>query len=408
MVLARLALQPFDHHVSLYEVLSEALENSSFTDLLIVVAWAKESGFRRIREPVARFRQRGGNTKIIVGVDEGGATVEGLNAAIEEFDEASVVYDSSSGTFHPKIYCVSGDTSGVVIVGSSNLTAGGLFRNYEASVVLDLDLSLDPDKELLESVRQYARELTTDGTSAKLDQALRDTLAATPAFRIAEERAARITAAPEEEESFGVRGPEATAQQVIFGKSSHRKKPDPVRRSARQGGNTTPPVVPPLDHAELVGASEEGGSTAELSLRWTKRLTRSDCGSPRAGSNTTGALRFTKAGHAIDQATWFREKLFIDADWVEDHSRPGRERTNIRFEVRIDGVERGTHPLELKYDATREAGQANFTTDLKWGPLSQIVRSEDLTGQWIAVERLDDGTMRIEVTPEQQPAVIVD
>ena len=37
-------------------------------------------------------------------------------------------------TFHPKLYIIDGETASVIVVGSSNLTRGGLFANYEAQI----------------------------------------------------------------------------------------------------------------------------------------------------------------------------------------------------------------------------------------------------------------------------------
>ncbi len=49
-----------------------------------------------------------------------------------------------------------------LIVGSGNLTAGGLYSNYELAMCADLDLSAPGDEALLSS---YRRGLTLDGTN---------------------------------------------------------------------------------------------------------------------------------------------------------------------------------------------------------------------------------------------------
>src|SRR5690348_11934629 len=79
----------------------------------------------------------GGTARIILGIDEGGASIEGLRSAISDFDQATILHDTS-GTFHPKLYIVSCKTASVIVVGSGNMTRGGLFENYEAGVCLDL------------------------------------------------------------------------------------------------------------------------------------------------------------------------------------------------------------------------------------------------------------------------------
>jgi hypothetical protein len=93
--------QPFEDDLSLYRVLELVLADDRFSRLTVVVAWAKESGLRRIRPLLSAFRDRGGTARIILGIDEGGASVEGLRNAISDFDEATVLHDAS-GTFHRK------------------------------------------------------------------------------------------------------------------------------------------------------------------------------------------------------------------------------------------------------------------------------------------------------------------
>jgi len=170
-VKVRLLLQPFEDDLCLYRVLELALADGRFNSLTVIVAWAKESGLRRIRPLLSAFRDRGGTTRIILGIDEGGASVEGLRNAISDFDEATVLHDAS-GTFHPKLYIVDGETACVIVIGSSNLTRGGLFANYEAGVCLDLDLTQEADAQLRGTVSRYTQRLLEDGTSQPLTEDL--------------------------------------------------------------------------------------------------------------------------------------------------------------------------------------------------------------------------------------------
>jgi hypothetical protein len=76
--------QPFEDDLSLYKVLELALADARFSSLTVVVAWAKESGLRRIRPLLSGFRNGGGTARIILGIDAGGASVEGLRNAISD------------------------------------------------------------------------------------------------------------------------------------------------------------------------------------------------------------------------------------------------------------------------------------------------------------------------------------
>ncbi len=380
---ARLVLQPFEDDLSLYEALEQALADTRMTQFTLVVAWAKESGLQRIGRLLEAFRGRGGTTHILIGIDEGGATIEGLHAAVRDFDDALVLFDAASGTFHPKMYIIDGEAVSTVIIGSNNMTPGGLFANYEAGTCLELDLTQDGDAQVHQAVTQYIQRLRDDETSRPLTEELIQQLVTDPRFDIRSEAASHERDDDSHDVPTRDRGPS------IFGRSRHGKKRDPFPLRRRKG-TTRPPT------ADIGGGTPvEGGSTAAVVARWNKRLTRSDAGRPRAGSQTTAALRFTQARHPIDQTQWFRHNLFGDEQWQADPSRAGREMTTTRFDVVINGIPRGTHELQIKHDATREAGQGNFTTDLKWGSLSPVLRSEDLVDKWVTIEKLSDGALRL-------------
>ena len=98
-----------------------------------------------------RMFARRGHVRMTVGVSMGGTSVEGLESLLECLDgrgEVWVFHNDNGPTFHPKVYFFSNDRNAKVIIGSGNLTQGGLFNNYEASIALALDLA-DPDDRAL-------------------------------------------------------------------------------------------------------------------------------------------------------------------------------------------------------------------------------------------------------------------
>lgn len=147
--------QPFNEGGQAGQVLTEALRAPWSSNLWIATAWAKRSGLGRIRAAVAEFAAAGGTSEVIVGVDEGGATREGLELCLEMFDATFVYHDPRTRTFHPKIYAVENADRAVVIVGSGSLTKGGLFTNYEAAFVLDASRANAAEWEARSRVRWY-------------------------------------------------------------------------------------------------------------------------------------------------------------------------------------------------------------------------------------------------------------
>jgi HKD family nuclease len=244
-VKARIVLQPFADDLSLYEILEQALADERLSEFTAVVAWAKQSGLRRIRPLLSAFRARGGCARIVLGVDEGGASIEGLRAAITDFNEALVLHDWAAGTFHPKLYMISGEEASIVVIGSSNLTRGGLITNYEAGVCLELDLAQDADLQVHETVSQYAQRLREDATSRPLTEDLIQELLAEPRFDISTEiKPAALTGNPGFPD-----GPPA-----LFGLSQHPKNQDPAPGPAA--------AAPPQPAGPSEGGIPAGGGSA--------------------------------------------------------------------------------------------------------------------------------------------------
>jgi hypothetical protein len=168
--------QPFGEEDQIGTVLREALADEAFERFWLAAAWAKRSGLNRIRNAVSAFVERGGGAEAIVGIDEGGATKEGLEACLDLFTRTWVLKDRGGRTFHPKLYAVENDALARVIVGSGNLTRGGMFTNYEASLCLDLHRDSAEEWAVRDSVRAYFEELLGSAAVLRLDQELIDRL----------------------------------------------------------------------------------------------------------------------------------------------------------------------------------------------------------------------------------------
>ena len=180
------------------ESLRQLLGDPAITSITVVVAWVRYRGLGRLKAEVADFAARGGHSRIILGIDEGGATRPGLFGAMRGFTEAYVFHDRSGGTFHPKIYLGEGDTKAILRVGSSNLTPGGLFFNDEASLEAEFELPADQDEPALVGVHAYVDGLLADHQACKqLTEDLIDELVADPRYRVSgNERRTRRTDVP--------------------------------------------------------------------------------------------------------------------------------------------------------------------------------------------------------------------
>lgn len=166
------------HGERLGDLLTARLREPSWTHFRAAVAFAKRSGVKHLIADLRSFAASA-QVKMAVGVDLGGTSAEGLTALLDALEGRGsiwVVHNENGSTFHPKVYLFKSDTRAHLIVGSGNLTEGGLFDNYEASLGLELDLTLDDDRVFLEQIEGVldGYEDVTSGTSIELT---RETLA---------------------------------------------------------------------------------------------------------------------------------------------------------------------------------------------------------------------------------------
>lgn len=141
--------------------LIELLDSPHYHTLNIVVAFAKNSGVLRVKDSFERFRERGGKINAYVGVDLGVTSYEALNALLLCTNSLSIVHSEKSQTFHSKIYQFLGDSIGMIIIGSHNLTGGGLWTNFESSSHITLDKSNPDDIEILKVQEDYFNNLAS-------------------------------------------------------------------------------------------------------------------------------------------------------------------------------------------------------------------------------------------------------
>jgi hypothetical protein len=411
VVQVRFVAQPFADGRDLRDFLSAVAADADLTQLDVVVAWAKRSGLSRLQPHLEAIRDRGGQMRLVVGIDEGGATRQGLELARTLFDSVHVFHDRTGRTFHPKVYLAAGVDSARLLVGSHNATAGGVYFNYEAG--LESELTLPGDQPLLDSVRDYVARLNADTELCKelTDAALAEMLA-NPRYRIGDEDARRRAAPPPNEpeeldaEVDLVDGAtQAGAAPSMFGTTAEPKRTDPgavgaAKKVAPPAGapakKTAPTKATPATKAATGGL---GPIAAAVSKRWFKELPNSDAQHPQTG-NPTGALRLTKAKHPIDWRTYFRHDFFAGANWQTTLSQHGQplDYANVTFDVVINGSALGARTLRVDHAPHREKGQSNVPTDLKWGNLSPNLLGTDYTGYWVVLERLANGGFRLEIT----------
>lgn len=155
------------------------LDSGKYKYLTVFVAFAKTSGVLRVKGALDAFRANGGDVTAYVGIDLDGTSYEALTELLQSVDSLNIVHSTSfSQTFHPKIYDFTSDSEGLTIVGSHNLTAGGLWTNFESSMIAVTDLATDEGQKLRRDINQYVTDLQRLGASFQhvQDQTYLDTL----------------------------------------------------------------------------------------------------------------------------------------------------------------------------------------------------------------------------------------
>ncbi len=130
-------------HLRLIDVLCDILPRARRARM--AVAFVKYSGLQLLDPFLDTCLTQGGNVEFIVGLDFHTTDAESLQAMMKRasaFASQFKFYCYSAPTdrataYHPKLYLFDEDESIKSIIGSSNLTRGGLIKNIEVNAVLE-------------------------------------------------------------------------------------------------------------------------------------------------------------------------------------------------------------------------------------------------------------------------------
>jgi hypothetical protein len=131
--------------------------------VVIVSAFISLQTILRLKDSILRIIRNGGTSRLVFGIDMGGTSQEVLKEVLSWRTDNRIVKHRRIGfTFHPKLYLVEWQNRAEILIGSNNVTEGGLFRNYESSARIIYDL---PDDHLLYETAQQelARFLDSKG-----------------------------------------------------------------------------------------------------------------------------------------------------------------------------------------------------------------------------------------------------
>lgn len=376
----RLLSQPYRESLFTGQTfVTTALEDESVTRFVAVTAWVRESGMRLLVPSLQAFAARGGSSLLVFGVDLAGTSRQGVELARAHFSELYVVHDPTGRTFHPKIYYAAGRETTYVLLGSNNLTAGGLWHNYEGAATLILDTRREG--ELLEEMDDYVSRLQSDEAICRfVTDDIFDRLVADG--WLTDETADRRRS----EDRPSLVPPPGAEDDPLFRPSDLEKRDRPA------------PVAG--DPARRQTSSGKSRKLATAPDSWWKPLGAGDAQRPEVG-NPTGNVALTHAPPGYDRTRFFRDVFFGKEEWRRVQVDGKRsELAAINVEVEIGADQLGNHKLELVFRQYRMT-RGRATTVLRWGDLLEDLRAREITDWYLLIERGDAGSYRLRITPTE-------
>lgn len=398
------------HHL---DRLIDELESGRWTEFRVAVAFASRSGnFPDLLDALASFAEAGNTVSLTFYArrysDQNYAShyeaVEALVDALDGAPSSSVhLYVQRNVTFHPKVYLFANEEAALLFVGSSNWGHNAWTQNVEANVELSLDLTDEESRNTYERLigyfNRYWTELDADTEPDRGEgfarEVTRDNLEVFEPLlgkREDEEDRLQSSAASEasvtgggDDDGSSGSGQPRNEDELPEGFFDGERFPVRVGRTpARRPNRGT------VSDDDLEG--EPGPDFTDVGPElWVRRsLPVGDAQRP-ASDNTSPHGRITLVqdryevdGERIDAQSYFRREAFADEDW--EIQPDGKERAIVPFEVIIHGHSYGVHELEVMHVPEWEAGQNNFTTEIRWGPLNRLVRTEvDVRGDRLTI-----------------------
>lgn len=159
------------------EYIKKLLSNKEVDKLKLMVAFAKLSGIGNIYQGLMNFRNYGGTIEGIIGIDNHITSYQAIQNLNNITNSNIYIHHDNGGiSFHPKIYIFQkGNAIKNIIIGSSNLTTGGLFTNYEGNVSLTPE-NREEDILFLRDLDNFYKDMENDSNTKKVDDALLNNL----------------------------------------------------------------------------------------------------------------------------------------------------------------------------------------------------------------------------------------
>lgn len=363
--------------------INELLKSDDYNKFTISTAFMTEPGLSVLEEsllPVAKY------TNIFVGIRNGITTAQSLEKAIEIGCKLYVVDTGTrSRIFHPKLYFGMGKSFAELIIGSANLTLGGLNSNIEASLQQVFALDDEEEAELIKQINDQFGILISDHPKNVIliqNQEQIDNLLLSG--RVVDEGNTK----PPSTTSISLDRNKDNIERMDL-KTSIIRKPNSNKKEKEATSSSTRDTI--------------NAKTQPLQLLWTSSpLKERALSIPTAeGTNPTGSMLWNKGEIDIDQQSYFKSKVFHNLDWKPDEKITGKEIAQAHFQIIIKGIDYGCFELTVTNDTrtnTNSYKQKQPMSAIRWGEARPLIAKPDLLGR----------TLQLYINPTTPEVFIID
>ncbi len=335
---------------------------------LFSLAFARSGGVERLSGNLQHVADK---TQVFVGIRNGITSIQSIFSLFKlGIKPYAVDTAANNKIFHPKIYAAYNDEHAHIILGSANLTFGGLNRNIEASSYIKLDRQSRTDEEYLIKLVDVITNMPAEYPDHVFQITTpRQAVALLKEDRLEDERVTRLP----------------STNKGKTGKERDELTPIPTHIKTR-----------PKPHTGVKKRKTKTAKNAAI-LAWeSKPLTERSLNIP-SGTNTniTGDTNLgLGAMIGIDFKHYFRDVVFSSLHWGIDSTSksPHLERVRIDVEIIIKNISYGTFNLEITHDPrtnTKSYKQSNTMTKIKWGEARSLIAKRDLLGRTLKLYQKD-------------------
>ncbi len=372
------------------------LSQKNFHSFTGISAFASESGVYGLSHYLNIAKNNFQNLNLIVGVDLEGTSKEALEEILSLNINSYIFYQKERPIFHPKIYLFEGEKDFKLIIGSSNLTHGGLFTNVESSMLIEFNSTDRDGLALLSELKRYYGSLF-DFSDSNLFKISASLIADFYSDGIIPDEVTRRN-------NFHKKAilANTVAKKVVVSKRVIAKVPSAFPKKPKKAKPTTTVIPQTIINQPVILSTTQ---TQPKLLVWQKlSLSQSDAQFVPAGTNGTGNLKLSQARFKlnnllINHNTYFRNQVFQHLSWARTKpTSTTYEETICNFDITILGTSYGVQPIKLSHDPIRISNQANTPSWLHWGnTLMSILQQNNITGHTLNLYQLGNQSFSIEI-----------